>query len=307
MLDQSARCIIMVRPLGFQSNGETANDNDFQNPNDKSHEIIATEACKEFDTMVEQLRSHAIQVHVLQPLAPHLTPDAVFPNNWFSVTHDGRLTLFPMAHKSRRLEVRPDFEHELRDLRLDIRETLDLTHFAQSNQYLEGTGSLVLDHPNKIAYMARSIRSNEALAREFCENIRYKLVCFNSIALRENVIYHTNVLLSILSDHIVFCADVVEKVDREPLRKLLESCGRNLIEIDQGQLFAFAANILEVKNIHGNRHIIMSQKAKSAFNDTQIGQLSSDTNLVISDLSTIEKYGGGSARCMIAEVFAAQL
>ena len=121
--------------------------------------------------MWEQVRYHAIQLHVLQPLSPHLTPDAVFPNNWFSITHDGRLTLFPMAHMSRRLEVRPDFEHELRDLRVDIRETHDLTDFAQSSQYLEGTGSLVVDHSNKIASMARSIRSNDALALEYHSEI----------------------------------------------------------------------------------------------------------------------------------------
>jgi hypothetical protein len=303
MIQQTAQRVIMVRPIGFHSNNETAADNEFQNANDQSLGIIEKEACREFDMLVDQLRQAEIHVDVLTPLQPQNTPDAVFPNNWFSIGQSGLLTIFPMAHNSRRLEVRPGFEQELVAMGIHVQSIRDIRANASDNQYLEGTGSIVFDHPNRIAYMARSIRSNELLAQSYCRDIDYELVAFNTDPLRSHAIYHTNVLLSILSDQIVVCKDVISRHDEMRVMESLQKSGRQIIPIEHTQMLSFACNILEVRNRRNQKCIVMSQTAKNALNKDQLAQLTHDSSLIVSGLSTIETYGGGSARCMLAEVF----
>ncbi len=302
---QSAQRVVMIRPLGFHANAETAVDNDFQHQNDEDLMEIERRACSEFDVLVDQLRNNGIDCLVLDPLNPQETPDAVFPNNWFSVDHQGNLTIFPMAHPSRQKEVRPDIVQKLVDWGCLIRGAHDLRESAPNDCFLEGTGSLVYDHVHRLAFMARSVRSNAFLAERHCHDLGYRLIAFDTVALPgKSPIYHTNVLLSIMSEAIVFCPEIVHELDRRRVMQELLNTSRKIIEIDLNQLFAFAGNVLELKNASANSVMVMSNSAYLAYTKVQIEELSEFNDLVISDLKTIEKYGGGSARCMIAEIFA---
>jgi hypothetical protein len=188
----------MIRPIGFKANVETMEDNYFQHPNDAEDDEIESRALREFEQMTTQLKDIGVEVFILDPLDPKRTPDAVFPNNWFSMHHNGTLCLYPMANASRRAEVRPDFKSELVRLGIRVEQIIDLTEHTEKRAYLEGTGSLVLDHINRFAFLAQSNRSDAALAREWCTKMNYQLIPFNTILNPNGVaVYHTNVVMAI--------------------------------------------------------------------------------------------------------------
>jgi hypothetical protein len=180
-LKQSSSRVLMIRPAGFKANVETMEDNYFQHPNDAEDDEIESRALHEFEQVTNQLKDIGVEVFILDPLDPKRTPDAVFPNNWFSMHHNGTLCLYPMANASRRAEVRPDFKSELVHMGIRVEQIVDLTALGETGAYLEGTGSLVLDHINRFAFLAQSNRSDAALAREWCIIMNYQLIPFNTI------------------------------------------------------------------------------------------------------------------------------
>jgi hypothetical protein len=304
MKSQSAQRVIMVRPLEFSSNLETLVDNAFQSQSFEDHSTVSGMALQEFDRCVRDLRANDIDVIVLEPLLPTKTPDAVFPNNWFSIGHDGTLHIFSMATPSRRAEIRPNFDKELQSLGIAIKQIQDWSFAAVPNQFLEGTGSLVLDHQSCVAYVALSGRSNLNLATRWCEQNNYAICAFETFHNQLQMpVYHTNVVLSLGTLFAVVCLDVIHPKDRDRIHLHLTQSHRKVIPISLEQMNRFAGNILELQNKSNKKIIAMSQSAYQAFDDTQIQEFARDGELVICDIPTIEKFGGGSLRCMLAEVF----
>ena len=294
----------MIRPIGFKANVETIEDNYFQHPNDLEDHVIESRAIEEFEGVIKQLKNNGIEVVVLDPLAPKSTPDAVFPNNWFSLHHNGTLCLYPMANASRRAEVRPHFNNELLHLGIKIQDTFDLTASAEQGIFLEGTGSLVLDHINGLAYMPRSNRSHEQLAQKWCSFMDYQLIPFDTVLNPDGVaVYHTNVVMAVFSECAIVCKEIIEQSDQSKVLSRLQSGGRKVVEIDLRQMSSFAGNMIELQNHLKERFFVMSQTAHQALHESQITALQNLGGLIISDIQNIERYGGGGIRCMIAELF----
>lgn len=270
----------MVRPNAFHFNPETAISNGFMNPGSPAW------ARAEFDELVGSLRHAGIEVRVFD--GPPGAPDAVFPNNWMS-SHDGKVVVYPMCAPSRRLE---------RSILARITDSpvVDLTHWELEGRFLEGTGSLVLDRPNRIAFASLSPRTDPVAVREWCEMMDYWPVVFETFDRQGKPIYHTNVALSVGSDWAVFCAEACASPN--PVLAELKINGKEVIEIGFDQLEHFCGNVIELKGV-----IVASKQAWHAFSDEQKALLSRDRTPVIADISSIEAIGGGSVRCMIAEWF----
>jgi hypothetical protein len=279
-------------------------DNYFQHPNDVEDDEIETRALHEFEQVTNQLNDIGVEVFILDPLDPKRTPDAVFPNNWFSMHHNGTLFLYPMANASRRAEVRPDFKSELERRDISVKQIIDLTTHAEKGTYLEGTGSLVLDHINRVAFLALSNRSDATLAQEWCTMMNYQLIPFNTVLNPNGIsVYHTNVVMAIFSECAIVCKDIIEPMDQSKVLCHLQSGGRKVIEIDLHQMSCFAGNMIELQNQAQKRFFIMSQTAHQALSVSQIMALENFGILIISNIQAIERYGGGGVRCMIAELF----
>ncbi len=294
----------MIRPAGFKANVETMEDNYFQHPNDAEDMEIESRALQEFEQMTIQLKDIGVEVFILDPLDPQRTPDAVFPNNWFSMHHNGTLCLYPMANASRRAEVRPNFKSELESMGLKVEQTIDLTALGETGAYLEGTGSLVLDHINRFAFLARSNRSDVALAQKWCTMMNYQLIPFNTVLNPNGIaVYHTNVVMAIFSECAIVCRDIIEPMDQSLVLSNLQFGGRKVIEIDMHQMSCFAGNMIELQNQAQKRYFIMSQTAHRALSESQITVLENFGGLIINNIQNIERYGGGGVRCMIAELF----
>lgn len=305
---QSTDAVVMVSPDSFQFNSQTADTNSFQK---KIPEIIsATEtALREFNDMVTTLRKHNIRVLVLPSRTDCITPDAVFPNNWFSthVTPDGLevVVLYPMLAESRRAERQLEaLQKLLNSEQITIDKTIDLTALEAKHHYLEGTGSLVLDRENKIAFAALSPRTTREAIKFFCEQMAYTPVVFNSIDKNGKPIYHTNVVMSVGSQFVVLAAETIaDPKEREQVEEVIKYTNKHLITITSAQMEQMAGNILEVRSIDNHIHIVMSQTAFNAFTPEQRQTLSAYGAPIVVHIDTIEKLGGGSARCMLAEIF----
>ena len=291
----------MIRPCRFYPNPETAADNAFQARLDCDVDALSTVARKEFDTAVQKLRAAGVNVHVFEDTAEPEKPDAVFPNNWISTHHDGRIALFPMYSALRRRERRQDIVGELRkDYR--VNEVIDYSAFEERGCCLEGTGSLVLDHLNKIAYVSLSNRSNPKVIRRFANDFSYESVTFTSIGSDGQPIYHTNVMMCIgTAFALVGLETIRNKAERQQVRARLERSAKDIVELSLDQIANFAGNAIELHDTHGEKLLVLSDRAIRALTEEQRARLTRSVRLVPLELPAIE-LGGGSARCMIATI-----
>jgi len=300
-LTQSTDSVLMVRLCRFYPNPETAADNAFQSRVDCAAEALSAVARKEFDAAVQTLRAAGVNVHVFEDTAKPEKPDAVFPNNWISTHHDGRIALFPMYSALRRRERRQDIVEELRK-HYRVSEVIDYSAFEDENCCLEGTGSLVLDHLNRVAYVSLSNRSNPKVIRRFAEDFSYEPITFTSIGSDGRPIYHTNVMMCIGTAFALVGLEMIRnKAERQQVRARLERSGKDIVELSPHQIENFAGNAIELHNRHGEKLLVLSQRAVRALTGEQRARLTRYARLVPLDLPAIE-LGGGSARCMIATI-----
>jgi hypothetical protein len=301
VLTQSTNSVLMIRPCRFYPNPETAADNAFQARLDCGVDALSAVARKEFDAAAQKLRAAGVNVHVFEDTAEPEKPDAVFPNNWISTHHDGRIALFPMYSALRRRERRQDIVGELRkDYR--VNEVIDYSVFEKKDCWLEGTGSLVLDHLNKIAYVSLSNRSNPKVIHRFAEDFSYEPVTFTSIGSDGQPIYHTNVMMCIGTAFALVALEMIRnKTKRQQVRARLEQSAKDIIELSPRQIANFAGNAIELHNRRGEKLLVLSRRAIRALTDEQRARLSRYVRLVPLELPTIE-LGGGSARCIIATI-----
>lgn len=302
-MKQSTGHVVMIRPKHFGFNIETAGSNVFQsNDTSLSSEDVSRRAVDEFDLFVDLLREHGIEVLVIEDSDEPFKPDAIFPNNWFSTHEDGALITYPMFSPARRHERREEVIGEI-GLHYEIGKRYSFEQYEENEQFLEGTGSLVLDRVNGIAYACLSPRTDLELLDKFCVLRGFEKVTFHAFAKGE-AIYHTNVVMALGEDFAVICAECIadEKEKKEVLRRLSAS-GKEIIEITEQQMFDFAGNMLELKSKDGENLCVMSLRAYQSLDGSQIKRLEKHSTIVSGSLEIIEQYGGGSARCMIAENF----
>src|SRR5947199_1987586 len=301
VLTQSTNSVLMIRPCRFYPNPETAGDNAFQSRIDRAVDALSTDARKEFDAAVQKLRGAGVNVHVFEDTAEPEKPDAVFPNNWISTHHDGRIALFPMYSALRRRERRQDIVGELRK-NYRVSNVIDYSVFEEQGRCLEGTGSLVLDHLNKIAYVSLSNRSNPKVIQRFAVDFSYEPVTFTSIDSDGQPIYHTNVMMCIGTDFAMVGLDVIpNKAERQEVRARLEKTGKEIVELSADQIANFAGNAIELQNRRGEKLLVLSSRAAEALTEEQRKSLTGYARLLPLELPTIE-LGGGSARCMMATI-----
>lgn len=298
---QSASVVLLVRPAAFGFNAEAAKSNVF------SHALAdpdyATKALAEFEGLARRLAEAGVEVLVLDDTAEPRKPDAVFPNNWMSTHEDGTIVLYPMSTAPRRLERRIDHVRELLDRNgFRVERVVDLSGHEQSARFLEGTGSLVLDRPRRRAYANRSLRTHPDVVTEFDEALGYSTLLFDARDPGGRPIYHTNVLLSLGTDFALLCPEAVAPDDRKRVIDDIEASGRTIIEASFAQLRRFGCNLLELKSTAGDPVISLSAKALRNFRADQLRALESFGTLLDADIPTIEAVGGGSVRCMIAEI-----
>jgi len=298
---QSTNSVLMIRPRRFYPNPETAADNAFQRDANRDSEALTPVARKEFDAAVQTLRAAGVNVHVFEDTAEPEKPDAVFPNNWISTHHDGRIALFPMYSTLRRRERRQDIVEELRT-HYQVTEVIDYSAFEHDGYCLEGTGSLVFDHVNKIAYVSLSNRSNPKVIQRFADDFSYEPVIFTSIDSKGQPIYHTNVMMCVGTAFAMVGLEMIpNKTERERVRARLEKTGKEIVELSEAQIANFVGNGIELHNKEGEKLLVLSSRASHALSEDQRETLSRYARLVPLELPTIE-LGGGSARCTIATI-----
>ena len=298
---QSTDSVLMIRPDRFYPNPETAADNTFQRDSNGDLNAMTLVARNEFDTAVQTLRAAGVNVHVFEDTAEPEKPDAVFPNNWISTHHDGRIALFPMYSNLRRRERRQDIIEELRK-RYRVTEVIDYSAFEDEGCYLEGTGSLVFDHLNKFAYVSLSNRSNPKVIQRFADDFSYEPVIFTSIGPNGQSIYHTNVMMCIGTAFAMVGLDMIpNKAERQQVRSRLEKTGKEIVELSADQIANFAGNTIELHNKSGEKLLVLSSRAARALTEEQRKTLTGYARLLPLELPTIE-LGGGSARCMMATI-----
>jgi hypothetical protein len=300
-MSQSTNNLLMIRPVAFGFNAQTAESNAFQNRDD-DQQAVQQKAVQEFDGFVQVLRDNGVTVTIINDTAQPHTPDSIFPNNWVSFHDNGDIFLYPMQAENRRLERREDIIRKMEE-NFKANHVIDLSRFEAKDQFLEGTGSMVLDRENRIAYACLSPRTNAEVLKAFCDYTGYKAVTFDAFDQNGQAIYHTNVLMAIGSKFAVICLDsITNKQEKEAVNKSLNSTGKEIIDITFDQMNHFAGNMLEVKNNEGKPLVVMSQAAFNSLNVGQKASLEKYGKLVYADINTIETNGGGSARCMMAEV-----
>lgn len=293
----------MIRPAAFQYNTETAANNFFQHHPEMDPGTLHTAALREFDGMVTALRSKGIDVIVIDDTPTPVKPDAVFPNNWFSTNSKGGMNVYPLYARNRRAEKRDDILQRLyKDY--EVTAFYDWTEYEADNMFLEGTGSMVMDHQNSIVYACLSPRTNAVLLEKFAFLNEYKAIAFSAVDEMGEAVYHTNVVLSIGEGFAVLCTEsIADEFERIAVVHLLESTGHRVITITPKQVRAFAGNVLQVKSKEGTKYIILSQTAYYSLTSEQKEALSQYGTLLPVDVSTIERVNGGSTRCMMAEIF----
>lgn len=303
---QTTSEILMVRPAAFAYNAETAVNNLFQQaPETTANNSIATAALAEFDAMVDVLRKNGVHVTTVQDTYEPHTPDSLFPNNWVSFHADGTLVLYPMFAKNRRLERKPTVMTAIKD-RFTVKHTLDFSVYEENERFLEGTGSMVLDRVAKIAYACLSVRTDKGLLKEFCKSMGYRPVAFTSVDQNNSPVYHTNVMMCVGDKFAVVCLDSVpDATEKKHLREQLIATGKTIVPITMDQMGRFAGNMLQVRNTTDEALLVMSSQAYDSLRPEQLEILSGQCRILHSPLTIIETHGGGSARCMMAEVFLA--
>jgi len=301
MASQTTSTVFMVKPVCFGFNEQTAGNNAFQK---EGFEKGAQEkALAESNEFVNLLRNNGINVVVAEDTLEPKTPDSIFPNNWFSTHPDGILVLYPMFAPNRRAERKQVFIDAIKK-NFDCKKTVDLTKWENEGKFLEGTGSMVLDRVAKVAYACKSPRTNEEVFNDFCKQLGFTPILFNAVDKNDKMIYHTNVLMCIGSTFAVVCTDSIkDKEECNKVKKSLEKSGKKVVEISFTQMENFAGNMLEVKNKEGKRFLIMSQTAFDCLNDEQKNYLGKECTILHPKIECVEVNGGGSARCMMAELY----
>ena len=307
-MNQTTNSILMIRPVAFRMNEQTAVNNYYQKVLEElSPATVNAKAQQEFDTFVTKLRIVGVHVIVVDDTLNPDTPDSIFPNNWISFHESGDVVLYPMFAENRRAERREDILDILEDNGFVINEIMDYTSAEADGFFLEGTGSIILDRENGKAYCALSPRADEELFIEFCEDFEYSPVIFEAFQTvngERKLIYHTNVMMCIGDTFAVVCADCIDdKKERKMVLDSLKGDEKEIILITEDQVNTFAGNMLEVKGSDDRRYLIMSSSAHQSLTKKQIAQLEEHVTILSSSLDTIEACGGGSARCMMAEIF----
>jgi len=298
---QCTSTLLMVRPVSFGFNEQTAGNNHFQD-REISHHPVHLQALKEFEMMVEMLKNHEIEVLVVNDTPEPAKPDAVFPNNWFSCNNNA-IYLFPMYALNRRTEKRKDIIEEVKK-KTGITAIHDMSHHEKNSAFLEGTGSMVCDHQHKIIYACLSERTDEQLLKEYAVFTGYSTCSFSAADKNGREIYHTNVMMCIGEHFAVVCADAItNKEERHAMINKLELTGHEIILISHDQINSFAGNMLQVNSKAGVPFLLMSKTAASSLNPSQLTELKKYISPLVADVTTIEKAGGGSVRCMVAELF----
>ena len=293
--------ILMVRPYQFYFNQQTAANNFFQsNINiENANEL----AIAEFDTMVEKLRAHQIKVNVIQDTQDPSTPDSIFPNNWVSTHADGTLCLYPMYAENRRAE-RKSTVIDFLQMNYKIQKTIDLTDLEKEGKFLEGTGSMVLDHQNKIAYGCLSERLDKDAFSYWCDKMQFKKMAFKAVDDKAQPIYHTNVMMCMGDQFVVICLESIpNEQEKQIVLESFKKSNKEVIEISQDQLNHFAGNMLQVFDTNEKPHLIMSEQAHTSLHPAQVKSLEKYNPLLPISIPTIEALGGGSTRCMMAEIY----
>jgi hypothetical protein len=299
-MSQSTNHLLMIRPVDFKFNEQTAGNNKFQVASAEAD--VQQQALAEFDDFVNLLRDNGVDVTVIDDTLEPSTPDSIFPNNWVSFHDDGEVILYPMFSENRRAERREDIIDTVSE-KFKVGKVTDLSTDEAQDIFLEGTGSLVLDRDNKIAYACISIRTNEIALNKFCKATGYTPVVFNAVDSSDFPIYHTNVMMCVGDKFAVVCFDSITDVnEQETVRKSLKNSKKELIDITYDQMNRFAGNMLQVKNDTGQNLLVMSEQAYLSLDKTQVTSLEKYCKIIYAPLYTIEKNGGGSARCMLAEV-----
>ena len=307
-MKQTTNSILMIRPVAFRMNEQTAVNNYYQKVLDGlSPSTVNDKAQQEFDAFVQKLRLVGVDVTVVDDVLNPDTPDSIFPNNWISFHENGDVALYPMFAENRRLERREDILDILEEKGFVINNIMDYTSAEEDGFFLEGTGSLVLDRENGKAYCALSPRADEELFIEFCEDFEFTPVifeAFQTVGKERKLIYHTNVMMCLGETFAVICADCIDdKKERKMVLESLRGDEKEVILITEDQVNNFAGNMLEVKGTDDRRYLVMSASAYQSLTKKQIAQLEEHVTILSSSLDTIEACGGGSARCMMAEIF----
>jgi len=295
--------IFLVRPSGFGYNPETAATNAFQRPSPDDPGAVSFRALEEFDLLAEGLLAKGIEVIVSEDSRRLETPDSVFPNNWFSTHPDGTLVLYPMEAAARRRERLSRHLAVIRDAAATS-GVIDLTIYEGEGRFLEGTGSLVLDNEARVAYACLSSRTDEVLVRQWAGLMGYSAEIFRAYGPDGTPVYHTNVVMCVGDGFAVVCAEAItDAAERDSVKRSLSEAGKEVIEILSAQMSAFAGNAIQLQDRDGGKLLVMSETARSSLDDAQIGAIAAHTAIASFAIPTIEACGGGSVRCMIAEIF----
>ncbi len=296
--------VLMIRPARFESNPLTAASNRFQGRSGSSPAEQQAAALREFDGLVEALREAGVEVVVVEDTPEPHTPDSIFPNNWISTHADGRVVLYPMEAENRRTERRDDIIEHLHDtIGLQVSEVVDLTAHENEGHYLEGTGSMVLDRVNRIAYACLSSRTHFDALGDFAQRMGYEVVAFDAVDSENVPIYHTNVLMHVGEKLAVICDEAIRREEqRDAVLARLRDSGHEVILLTYEQLNAFAGNMLELRNTDGERITAMSEQAYGSLSQEQRERFAANGRIVSVPIDNIERSAGGSVRCMLAEV-----
>ena len=307
MKKQCANTLLMVRPANFGYNPETADNNVFQSNNDsRSIEEIAAMAMKEFDELLSRLKAASIEVVVIEDSVQPKKTDAVFPNNWFTTHDDGRIILYPMYSPNRRLERRTDIIDYLEES-YEVSEVKSYASHEDKGVILEGTGSMIIDRPNKIIYACLSQRTDQRLLDKLSAELGgYEVIGFVAVDDQDVPYYHTNVIMTLGDDLAIICLEsIADPTERARVEEKLKSTGKVIVDISRSQVLKYCGNMLQVNNTKGEQYMVMSQSARDNLTPSQISQIESYVTILSSPIDIIEEYGGGSARCMLAELFLA--
>lgn len=307
-MKQITNNLLMIRPVAFNRNEQTIVNNYYQQAHrGESALVIHEKALKEFDNLVMALQKIGVNVTVIEDTVEPNTPDALFPNNWISFHATGEVCLYPMFAENRRAERRQAILTQLQQAGFQIKQIIDYSNYEAEAQYLEGTGSMVLDRANAVAYCTLSARSNESLLQQFCNDFNYSPVVFSAkqtVRGKREFIYHTNVMMSVAEQFAMICLESIDdKTERELVISWLEKTGKDIISLSQEQLTQFAGNVLQVQGGGEQSYLIMSDKARQSLTDSQKKSIEMYVPMVSVNLDTIEFYGGGGVRCMLAEIF----
>ena len=298
---QTTSHLLMIRPVRFGFNAQTAVNNAFQIA-DANQQEVEKKAIAEFDDFVEKLRNAHVDVTVVEDTPEPHTPDSLFPNNWISFHSNGTIVLYPMFAENRRLERKPTVLAAIKNKFL-IQQTEDMSVYENRQLYLEGTGSMVLDRDNRFAYACLSPRTDRQVLEDFCTRMNYTPVVFNSMDEKNQPIYHTNVMMCVADRYVVICLDSIpDEREKNNVIEKIKASGKSIISISLSQMNHFAGNMLQIENSSGEKILVLSSQAYESLTPAQVAELSGFNRILHSSLHTIESNGGGSARCMMAEI-----